>query len=385
MRLRHVLSLVAGGALLASLTTVVVTSPATAQPQVTTITLQGAKAYRPQAPSGATDDYHCTLLDPHVKQTSMIVSSQFFPQSLEVHHAILFLVPPDLAADARAADRGGNGWSCFGESALPTKSVNEISSTPWLSAWAPGRKLDRVPTGTGVPLPQGSLVVMQIHYNMLIGDAPVRSKLVLNTVPGNTPLHKLGLDLLPAPPDIPCASGVNGPLCNRTASLVDTGHRFGQGAVGFVNFLENFCGRNVQDPPAGATTSCTWPVPPGQIVRLTAHMHLLGTGMKMVLDPGTPRQQTLMDVTNYNFHDQRSYNLAHPVTAVRGDRVQVTCTYNSDLRQELPALRKLPPRFVTWGDGSSDEMCLGLINYIPSSGTLAGTHGMHGAHGGNQL
>ena len=33
----------------------------------------------------------------------------------------------------------------------------------------------------------------------------------------------------------------------------------------------------------------------------------------------------------------------------------------SRLRPLLPALSKLPPRCVVWGDGSSDEMCLGLL------------------------
>ena len=96
-------------------------------------------------------------------------------------------------------------------------------------------------------------------------------------------------------------------------------------------------------------------------------MHLLGRGMKIVLDAGTPNEKTLLDVTNYNFDYQRSYNLATPVTTKAGDTIQVTCTYDPTLRQELPQLRKLPPRYVTWGDGSSDEMCLALINYISTS------------------
>jgi hypothetical protein len=86
-----------------------------------------------------------------------------------------------------------------------------------------------------------------------------------------------------------------------------------------------------------------------------------------VLDAGTPNAKTLLDVPNYNFDYQRSYNLATPVTTKSGDTIQVTCTYNPTLRQELPQLRKLPPRYVTWGDGSSDEMCLALVNYISTS------------------
>jgi hypothetical protein len=90
-------------------------------------------------------------------------------------------------------------------------------------------------------------------------------------------------------------------------------------------------------------------------------MHLLGRGMKIVLNPGKPDAQTLLNVTNYNFDYQRSYNLAKPVATVPGDTIQVTCTYDPTLRQKLPQLRKLPPRFVTWGDGSSDEMCLAIL------------------------
>jgi hypothetical protein len=45
----------------------------------------------------------------------------------------------------------------------------------------------------------------------------------------------------------------------------------------------------------------------------------------------------------------------------------VSCTYNPQLAQEIPALRKLPPHFVTWGDGSSDEMCLGLMWEVPTN------------------
>lgn len=334
---------------------------------VSTVSLESPDFYTPKAPAGGTDDYHCTLVDPLVTSDSTIVSSQFFPQSSEVHHAILFLVPPNLAKQANLADDLGNGWTCFGESPLPNTSFAQVSNTPWLSAWAPGHGLDTVPAGTGVPFPAGSLVIMQIHYNLLVGDQPVKSKLVLHTVPASTHLTPLHLDLLPAAPDIPCPAGVTGPLCDRTASLADLAQRFGPDSVQFVNFLEEFCGRNMTDPPGGDTTSCTWPAPQGTIVRLTAHMHLLGQAMKVVLDAGTANAQTLLDVPNYNFDYQRSYNLAKPVTTKAGDTIQVTCTYNPVLRQELPQLRKLPPRYVTWGDGSSDEMCLALVHYISTS------------------
>jgi hypothetical protein len=337
---------------------------------VTTLTLQAAHGYKPHPPNGGTDDYHCTLVNPNVSTNSFIVSSQFYPNSIEVHHAILFLVPPALASEAEAVNNGGQGWTCFGETALPGAGLAHIGETPWLSAWAPGHGLDVLPAGTGQPLPKGSLVVMQIHYNLLLGDKPVRSKLVLHTVPASTPLRPMSLALMPAPPDIPCPAGVTGPLCNRTASLADLGQRFGQGQVGFVDTIESICGRSASDPPAGDSTSCTWPVmQAGTIVRVGAHMHLLGRTMQITLNPGTPTQRTILNVPNYNFHFQKAYDLKTPIPVARGDKIQVSCSWDPTLRQELPSLRNLPPRFVTWGDGSSDEMCLGLVLTVPPAGT----------------
>jgi hypothetical protein len=125
--------------------------------------MQAPTSYTPHPPNGGTDDYHCTLVNPHAKENSFIVSSHFYPNSIEVHHAILFLVPPALAAQAEEVNDGGKGWTCFGETALPRTSLAQIGDTPWLSAWAPGHGEDVLPAGTGQPLPKGSLVIMQIH------------------------------------------------------------------------------------------------------------------------------------------------------------------------------------------------------------------------------
>jgi hypothetical protein len=371
---REALVLIAAVVVLATLTAVTweSTSAQASSIPITTISLKQAHYYTPKAPAGATDDYHCTLMNPHVARSSYIISSQFFPGSTEDHHAILFLVPPNLAAEAEADNVKGQGWSCFGETPIPNTGLAQISNTPWLSAWAPGHGADDLPRGTGILLPAGSLVVMQVHYNLLVGDKPVKNSLILHTVPVSTPLLPLKLDLMPAPPDVPCPAGVTGPLCNRAASLANLGQRFGQSAVQFVNTIEEVCGRNPVNPPEGDSTSCSWPIyTKGYIVRASAHMHLTGVTFKMVLNPGTPQAKTIINVPDYNFHYQKAYNLAKPVAVVPGDKVQVTCTYDPQLDQELPALRKVPPHFITWGDGSSDEMCLGLTW---TSRTLPNSH-----------
>jgi hypothetical protein len=328
---------------------------------VTDIELKMTHAYKPHEAPGTTDDYHCTLVNPHIKRNSYIISSQFIPGSDEVHHAALYLVPPSLAAKAERDNEVGKGWTCFGEGALPNSPLSEISQVPLLTFWAPGHGADILPKGTGVPLAAGSLVIMQVHYNLLVGNKPVKNSLVLHTVPISTPLLPLHLDLMLAPPDIPCPATVTGPLCNRAASLANLGQRFGPLAVEETEGIESLCGRNPSDPPAGDTTSCLSGIgKSGYIDRVQAHMHLLGVSFTMVLNPGTPEAKTVLDVPDYNFHDQKSYNLATPIAVTAGEPVEITCTYNPTLAQQLPILRKAPPHFVTWGDGSTDEMCIGL-------------------------
>jgi hypothetical protein len=320
------------------------------------ITLQDSHSYTPLSVDGSTDDYHCTLVDPHLRENSYIVGTHFYPNSPEVHHAIMFEVLPADVPQAIAADNHGKGWGCFGEAGVGQ----------WLSVWAPGHGLETTPKGTGLYFPKGSMIVMQVHYNLFRGRSPVHVQLKLQTVPAaSAHLTTLYVDPIAAPPDIPCPAGVQGPLCIRQASLALLGQQWGPAAVLMVDGLEQSCGRSVTDPPGGDTTTCTTPVGfTGKILRIQPHMHLLGTGMKVTLDPGTPDQQVLLDDTAYNFDYQRSFDMAKLVSVTASDTISVECTFDPTLGQELPQLRRLPPRYVTWGEGSGNEMCLAILSRI---------------------
>jgi hypothetical protein len=331
-----------------------------------TATWLRSPTYTPRAPAGATDDYHCTIVDPHLTKASYLVASQFFPGSDEDHHAALFLLPASLEATARTDGALAHGWTCFGEGTLPDTPLAEFAQTTLLSNWSPGSGPVVFPRGTGYEIPAGSLVIMQVHYNLLAGDRPVHNALVLKTVPISTPLVPLAVQTMESPPDLPCPTGVTGPLCSRATSLANQGHRFGATAVTIVNSLEALCGRDPANPPVGDSTSCTSAqATSGYLMRVAPHMHLLGTGFTMVADAGTPHANTILRVDDYDFHHQHAYNLAHPVAVTAGEPITVTCTYNPRLQEELPILRRVPPHFVTWGDGSTDEMCVGVTWTAP--------------------
>jgi len=110
------------------------------------------------------------------------------------------------------------------------------------------------------------------------------------------------------------------------------------------------------------STSCSFTMPADFYIRqVTPHMHLLGVASSVTLSHGGARMPVIT-VDHYNFDEQKSYTLKNPVKVSKGDTLTVSCTYNPKLRQRNPQLRKLPARYVTWGDGSSDEMCLAITS-----------------------
>ena len=90
-------------------------------------------------------------------------------------------------------------------------------------------------------------------------------------------------------------------------------------------------------------------------------MHLLGSSIRLTLNPGTPRAKVLLDIPHWDFHWQNAYTLASPVKAQPGDVVRVTCHYQ--VHKRMMGGHGIPstPRYVLWGEGTTDEMCLGIL------------------------
>jgi hypothetical protein len=330
-------------------------------------TVTMTKAHLPSAPNNGTDDYRCFLLDPKVTEDSIIRTIQFIPQKKNyVHHAIIFRVTDADLPEAIAADKNGTGWPCFGGSGLGGMLSTFISS-PWLSSWAPGRGKDVSPAGYGTPFKKGERFVLQVHYNLLAAQGGKietdQSKIVMETVPakGST-VKQLHVELFPAPVELACPTGITGPLCDRKQSLIDLAARTSTTSAFESAGINLLCGQDPFKPTASLTSKCDKVMNSSfTVIAAAPHMHLLGRSLKLTLNPGTPTEKLLLDVTNYNFDDQSATVLKSPVPVKAGDTIRVECTFDPTLRQKIPQLKPLAPRYVTWGEGSSDEMCLGVI------------------------
>ena len=331
------------------------------------VTVGLPRAYTPHADRG-TDDYHCFLVDPHITSRSFITGVQFQPgNAAVVHHAILFRVTPDQMAAAQHRDSAypGQGWSCFSGTGVAEDSTDPVASldaAPWLAAWAPGGPEQLAAKGVGVEVDPGTQIVLQVHYNLRAGHGPDQTKVRLRLAPPGSDLQPLTTMLLPAPVELPCLSGQQGPLCDRAAALRDLGARFGPSSYAVVAGLQLLCGGSLTAPVASATQHCDRRIDHPAVIRAAAgHMHLLGRSISIVLNPGTKTQRTILDIPVWDFDNQSAHNLSTPVALKPGDTVRVTCTHDARLRQLVPELQALPDRYVMWGEGTTDEMCLGIL------------------------
>jgi hypothetical protein len=88
-----------------------------------------------------------------------------------------------------------------------------------------------------------------------------------------------------------------------------------------------------------------------RIYGVAGHMHLRGVDIRLELNPGTPNAQTLLHIPHWDFHWQDAYYLEHPVDANAGDTVRVSCRFDNAQSK----------RYIIWGEGTTDEMCLGIL------------------------
>ena len=149
-----------------------------------------------------------------------------------------------------------------------------------------------------------------------------------------------------APVELPCPAGTTGALCTREAALAHL--RTDYGSSFLPDALLAFCGRtNV----TATTTSCIQRADrPLTVYGVAGHMHVRGRDIRVVVDPGTPDERTLLHIPAWNFHWQDTYSLREPVRIETGHAIGVRCRFENS-----------GDRYVLWGEGTQDEMCLGML------------------------
>ncbi|MCC6336290.1 MAG: hypothetical protein IT380_20175 [Myxococcales bacterium] len=258
---------------------------------------------QPYTPSAAlTDDYRCFLVDPQLASAKQVVGYDIQPGvRAEVHHVIIYLVNRTDAVAEDAKD-STPGWQCFGGA--------EVSTSGALGAWAPGSGAVIYPAGTGIRVGTNQVLAMQVHYNTQAGvRVPDQTSVKLQYAAGSV----TNAYLLP---------------------LVADGFDIPPQSIGY-SFTDSF----------------TNPVPLSlKVWGLLPHMHQLG---KRITIRGA-NDECLVDIPRWDFHWQQQYFRPTPHTVGASQALTMRCEWDN------PGMTN-----VTWGEGTTDEMCFAFIYATP--------------------
>ncbi len=292
--------------------------------------VQLAQPYQPKGWLPGGDDYHCFVVPWTAAKTQFVTGFNAVPQvPAEVHHIIVFLAAPSDAAtvDGWDAAEAGPGYRCYGgASAVGAQEI----PVRLLAGWAPGLFGGDFPAGTGIEVPPGSRLILQFHYNLehMHGAAkPDRSSLEFEVA--DTVQREAAMIPIVDPVWI---------VAPTTFAIPAGGHAVRHSWNGDPSFLARFFGGGL-DFTRGVTVE-------GVIL----HMHRLGQSGSVTLAHAGGGDETLLRIPHWDFDWQRAYFLADPPVFRTGDRLGVSCTHRNDTK-----------RLVTWGESSSDEMCIGFV------------------------
>ena len=279
--------------------------------------------------------YHVVPLN--LPEDKYLVAFEYHPGNRKVvHHMIGFL---DGSGSAKKkAESSGNGTtyvSFGGPGFLPTGGIG---------GWAPGAEPRFLPEGIGRPLRKGSDLVMQVHYHPSGKAETDQGEIALYFA--KKPVTQIAL---------------NFPLLNRQINIPPGDEKYER------------------------TASLTIPVDV-TLFGITPHMHNLGREMKVSATYPDGRQETLIYVNDWDWNWQDQYLYAKPIKLPAGTRIDLYARYDNS--KNNPRNPQDPPQRVTWGEQTSNEMCIAFLQFTvdglraPLLEMVAGGLGGSGGSGG---
>ncbi len=287
-------------------------------------TLKMPSAYLPQKNP---DDYRCFILDWPYADLRYVTGFRANPGNVGiVHHVVAFLAEPQQVAAAQALDdqEPGPGYTCFGGPGLNS------GRPAWLGSWAPGNPGSNYPEGTGLRVSPGSKVILQVHYNTGHASHGGADETSVSFKVDST-VDKVAFVQPWADP-----AWIRSGTMKIPAGQADVAHGF---AFDPTSAASQLTGGVFQDGKALTVHT------------VSLHMHTLGTQAKLEIQRRSGARECLLDIPQWDFHWQGSYTLRQPKVVNPGDSIRVECHWNNSAPGAVD---------VNWGEGTGDEMCLGL-------------------------
>jgi hypothetical protein len=283
---------------------------------------------QPYTPPAVGDMYRCFSIPTNTTSDQYVSAIDIRPGDRQtVHHVIAFIDTNGSSANLAGND-GGGGYPCFGG---PGFQFTNLDATA-LGGWAPGYRPVTLPDGIAFLLPANSRIVIQVHYHPH-GPAPLPDQTQVGIYYARSKPTKLMRVL---------------PLINDQFTIPPG------------------------DPNYRVTTSFSLPVfPPinAHVWLIAPHMHLLGRKMNVQATNVIGQSLCLIDIEDWDFNWQGMYRFKDPIAVPAGTTLALEAFYdNSADNVRNP---NDPPKPVSWGEATTDEMCIAFVGFTVDSENLA--------------
>jgi hypothetical protein len=257
------------------------------------------------------DIYRCFVIPSNFTEDHFIRALEVQPGNRKVvHHVIVHYDTTGRARELDAQD-AGPGYTSFGGVGFRSGGM--------IGGWAPGNYPSLLPDGIGRLVPKGADVVVQVHYHR--DGKPEKDR------------TKIGLYF------------AHGTVDKRIRSFP------------VAKLLLRI--------PAGESNYVVHASLPvkldATLYRVTPHMHLLGKEMKVTATLPDGTVVPLVHVSNWDFNWQTGYELKTPLALPAGSHVDLEAHYDNSAGN--PVNPNNPPKVVTWGEQTTDEMCLAFLSF----------------------
>ncbi len=264
------------------------------------------------------DEYRCFVLPIQVPEGKYITSIEYRPGNRRVvHHAVFTSMPHKMAAAKLAS---GDGKSFLSGLAPPGQILSGQ-----LSIWTPGMEPSLLPDDLAARWPSNTDLVLQLH------------------------LHPSGK------PEVEQSTlGIH---------LTDRKPRAGLKIIVLFN-------SQIDIPPGRAddeVRASKMLLSDTDIYGIFPHMHLIGRTIRAEATLPDSTRIPLISITDWDFNWQNYYRYASPLHLPAGTKLDVRWTYDNSAAN--PANPSHPPRRVTYGEQTTDEMAFLVFDAI-STGPL---------------
>lgn len=264
------------------------------------------------AATGA-DDFRCFALPTNLTEDKQVVAVEVRPGNPRVvHHVLNFLDTSGKGRELDAKDPGpGYNSGPGGVGFFPSGA---------LGGWAPGNMPRVLPDGIYRPLPAKSDMVIQVHYHKT--GKVEKDRTSIGVYFAKEPRMKQARTL---------------PLTNLAI--------------------------NIPPDEAKHEVKAQMTVPfDATAISITPHMHLLGREMKVAATLPDGSTKDMVWVRDWDYRWQDTYLYKEPFRLPKGTKLELTAYY--DNTSGNPLNPNNPPKRVTFGEQTTDEMCFAFIDFV---------------------